>query len=221
MAEMSDDDDSSDIEIYVDLLHEIDADDDDEEVESESIFEDSSFYNPVSSSQESDAQTSQTQYSADYEEFLNSWCFNYDESTGRFRDPSIVEPGWCVEENIFKRNDFTGIPGPKNIPLEIKNPGEFWNLFIPNDLLESIVEFTNEYASTWKNTKEVDFFDPLTPMPNKFRKQPWWLAEWKPITLSELKKFIACLYVIGIVRLPNLNLYWSDAHKYFHLTNIR
>jgi len=33
--------------------------------------------------------------------------------------------------------------------------------------------------------------------------------EWKPVTVSEIKKFLGLIFVTGIVRKPKLELYWS------------
>ena len=71
-----------------------------------------------------------------------------------------------------------------------------------DDLLEQIVNETNLYAR------------------QKLADSPALLAKFKPVTLTEIKAFIAINIIMGMVRLPSVNSYWSS-DEYFGNVGIK
>ena len=61
-----------------------------------------------------------------------------------------------------------------------------------DDLLNQIVTETNRYAR------------------QKLADSPARLAKFQPVTLAEIKAFIAINIIMGMNRLPSLNSYWSS-----------
>ena len=68
----------------------------------------------------------------------------------------------------------------------------FFSAFVGDDLLEQIVNETNLYAR------------------QKFADSPARLAKFQPVTLGEIKAFIGINIIMGMVRQPSLNSYWSS-----------
>ena len=78
-----------------------------------------------------------------------------------------------------------------NLVLDNPNQLDFFLAFVGDDLLDFMVEETNRYAH-----------QKLSAFPDR-------LANFRAVTCAELKAFIAINIIMGIVRLPNLALYWS------------
>jgi len=78
-----------------------------------------------------------------------------------------------------------------------KSPVDFFQLLIPDDLLQVVVEETNRFAQQYIDTTELSRFS---------RVRAW---EKKPHNLAELKKFLAIVIVMGFVVLPQIEDAWS------------
>ncbi|XP_014677366.1 PREDICTED: piggyBac transposable element-derived protein 4-like [Priapulus caudatus] len=75
------------------------------------------------------------------------------------------------------------------------NAMSFFSLFITLELLQSLVYQTNLYAA--QQLKDVV----LKPFSR--------LRFWKPTTVPEMKKFLGLLILMGIVRKPQMEMFWS------------
>ena len=73
---------------------------------------------------------------------------------------------------------------------------DFFQLLIPDDLLQVVVKETNRFAQQYIDT-ELSRFS---------RVRAW---EKKPHNLAELKKFYAIVIVMGFVVLPQIEDAWS------------
>lgn len=71
-----------------------------------------------------------------------------------------------------------------------------YSLFVTEDLLETMVIETN------RNAQQV--IAKLGKPKSKSR-----LSLWKPVTLSEMRKFLGIVLYMGLVRYPNIEAYWS------------
>ena len=69
---------------------------------------------------------------------------------------------------------------------------DFFNLFLSDELIDLMVVETNKYAE-----QEIDRRRPL-------RRNSRY-KHWKPVDAVEIKKFIATLFLMGIVRLPTID----------------
>ena len=111
---------------------------------------------------------------------------------------------------------FTANPGPINgaAALDSDQPVDFLELFLTDELLQNIADSTNLYAEQCMQT----VFDSV-PLPNARIKA------WKAVTVQELKSFLGLLFLTGIMRKPELEMYWSTdeimATPYFNKTMSR
>ena len=90
-------------------------------------------------------------------------------------------------------------PGPKvSLRKQDPRPLDFFKLFIPVTLVQHIVTETNRYAKAFLDRKKE------TLRPNsRFRK-------WKDTTENEMWAFFGVIIAMSIVRVPNIQDYWSD-----------
>lgn len=92
---------------------------------------------------------------------------------------------------------FFETPGPKHRIPSNSELIDYFNLFFTATFLSTIVLETNRYAANFLNS-QVN----LKP---KSR-----VRAWKPITLLELKAFIAVILEMGITRRPSIYSYWEQ-----------
>ncbi|KAK8376085.1 hypothetical protein O3P69_008660 [Scylla paramamosain] len=87
-------------------------------------------------------------------------------------------------------NSVTGKPEPVHM----------YELFITDDILDTIVSETNIYAQQKINA---------TPLTRRSR-----LCAWKPTTRNEIKKFLGIILYMGINGMPEISSYWSKNKLY-------
>lgn len=98
----------------------------------------------------------------------------------------------------------------------------YWNLIFTDELINTVVEETNDYADRWRNATDEDIFDRNNPAPNKFRPVPQWLnEEWEETNYEEILLFFAIHYIMAYVKLPRLRCYWETKYHLFNIPNIR
>lgn len=119
-------------------------------------------------------------------------------------DDDNIESDWeDVNENnppdITHNFDFQEIPGLKHVPPTAVKPIDFFNLFFTTRLLEMFVKETNRYAESYLRSKG----DTLSPR-SRFRK-------WLPVTVTEIRVFIATIFNMGLVDKPTIKSYWSKS----------
>lgn len=76
-------------------------------------------------------------------------------------------------------------PGPRNIPARAKSELDFFLLLMDLDLLETFVVNSNAYAKS----KSFE---------SRFN-----------LTLADLLKFIGCILMMGLIKVPQARWYWS------------
>ena len=90
---------------------------------------------------------------------------------------------------------FTGNAGIKaNISSDTK-PSDIYNLFLTDELLEVIVAKTNRYASQFLATHNVKPHSRATA--------------WRETDVEEIRKLIGLVFLMGVVRKPTVDSYWS------------
>ena len=105
-------------------------------------------------------------------------------------DPGELQ--WTHQLSDLSFPDFVSATG---INFQFPNdpqPVDFFLAFVGDDLFNKIVTETNLYAR-----------QTLAGSPER-------LAKFQPVTLAEMKAFIAVNIIMGIARLPSLALYWSS-----------
>ncbi|XP_030018120.1 piggyBac transposable element-derived protein 4-like isoform X2 [Sphaeramia orbicularis] len=93
---------------------------------------------------------------------------------------------------------FTQSPGPINAAaaLDSELPADFAELYISDELVQNIVNQTNLYANQCIQAQT------LTSPHSR-------IHAWKPVTVSEMKTFLGLFFLTGIIRKPELEMYWS------------
>lgn len=104
-------------------------------------------------------------------------------------------------EQILHAFDFQELPGSKHVPENLTKPVDFFNLFFTEVLLRLFVTETNRYANQTITAKRD------ASSPNSF------LRKWVPVTLLEIKMFIATVMNMGLIRKPSIKSYWSTSRS--------
>ena len=107
---------------------------------------------------------------------------------------------WKDQPNVVKKINFTGVPGLK-VDMARKKPIDFFNLFVTDELINTMISETNRYAN-----QEIDKHRPL--------KRSSRLKDWKPINADDMRNFLGILLHMGCVKLPSFGHYWSTNELY-------
>ena len=99
---------------------------------------------------------------------------------------------WTNQDNIPYIHSFSGTPG---IKANLSSILDIFQAFVPNDMIDLIVDETNRYAAS-KPSKR----DPL-----KRRHD----IEWKDVSSAEVKVVFGLCKLMGVVQKPVIKLYWS------------
>ena len=83
---------------------------------------------------------------------------------------------------------------------EDPSPLDVFSAFVDETILRKIKHQTNKYARSC--IQEQQSKGPLPP------KSMW--STWKPVTLADMKNFLAICIHMGIVKKPTINDYWSS-----------
>ena len=76
---------------------------------------------------------------------------------------------------------------------------DFFQLFLSDETIDKIVEYTNEYA--WLKIVDKPYYAKSD-------------GSWEEVTHDDIKKFIAFLIYAGLVPVTKYTLYWSTASLY-------
>ncbi|XP_045778765.1 uncharacterized protein LOC123876503 [Maniola jurtina] len=89
-----------------------------------------------------------------------------------------------------------------NIPpnIQLNEPLDYYKLFVNKELIEKMVVETNKYAAEYISSHDI--------------KPKSRVKKWVPTTFEEMEKFMGVLMVMGITKLPQVNLYWSKKKCY-------
>ncbi|XP_040203738.1 piggyBac transposable element-derived protein 4-like [Rana temporaria] len=72
---------------------------------------------------------------------------------------------------------------------------DFFNLFFPNEFLQTIIDQTNLFASQY-----------IQNNPNSYYARPF---EWRPLTMEEMRLFLGLTLNMGLSKKNELHSYWS------------
>lgn len=97
------------------------------------------------------------------------------------------------QENSVRFSEDTG---PQSSLTNESKPIDYFNLFIDSSLLTIMVCETNKYA------------EELIKSPDVTRGSR--MKQWKPVTLLEMKAFVAVLLEMGITKRPTMFSYWAE-----------
>lgn len=90
------------------------------------------------------------------------------------------------------------------LPIDIRRktkPAEFLDLFLNNDVLQSIAQYTNSQAHA--------YFKSHPPNYKKSHRSSWY-----DLTSAEVKAYISIMLHMGIISAPTYSLYWTKDPKF-------
>ena len=103
---------------------------------------------------------------------------------------------------------FMGLPGQLHMNTITRQPEDFFEALFDENMWEQIVQNTNEYAAKKRRSLGEDAF--LSMHHENYTKHKR-TNYWKPVTVAELKIFIAHLIIMGILRKSEMEKYWSKS----------
>ena len=121
-----------------------------------------------------------------------------------------VELGWSWIVQSDADNEFTmpftAAGGQLLMDSCHRKPEQFFDALFDANMWEHIADQTNSYAHKKRRQQGADAFQQMQDANYKPRSR---LNDWKDVTASELKIFVAHLFIMGIVKKPSLEKYWS------------
>lgn len=110
------------------------------------------------------------------------------------RRPQLVDPAGSSWDEVLENEDpgyqhnfnYAEQDGPKHCPSPGSEPIAYFNLFLSTSLICTFVTETNRYA---RNV----LLKTVVPPNSRLR-------EWKAITVSEMKAFIAIVFNMGLIK---------------------
>ncbi|GFN95291.1 PiggyBac transposase uribo1 [Plakobranchus ocellatus] len=97
--------------------------------------------------------------------------------------------------------NFTGQPGIK-VDTDDFSPVDYFQLFLDDDLLNHLVTQTNLYAEQYTANNELPQFPRA--------------REWTNTDKNEMKRFLALVFLTGIVKMPLITHYWKKSILYLY-----
>jgi hypothetical protein len=109
-----------------------------------------------------------------------------------------IQTGWSTEDGDGPMiAPFTG-DSKLNVDLPAQaTPLDFFNLFFEPDMWDMMVQQTNNYAE-----EKIRNLTPNLKPHSRIKK-------WEPVTVPQMKMFVAISLSFGLTRKPDLDLYWS------------
>ena len=112
--------------------------------------------------------------------------------------PGDLENGWKKVDSPPVTAPFTG-NSKLNVEMDKSEPIDFFELFINDDFIKILVEQTNLYAQKCYETDNLSAY-------SRGKK-------WRPVTLAEMKVFIALVISMGLCYKNDVQDYWAPFHK--------
>jgi len=88
------------------------------------------------------------------------------------------------------------------IEIDYENPFSIYKIFLSDDIIDQMVLETNKF---------YEHSEAQAPSSVSSRKHK---QKWTPVTRDEMFKFLGILLIMGIVKLPEMRLYWSKDPMY-------
>lgn len=116
-------------------------------------------------------------------------------------EPSFI---WKDDTFVPAKFAFTGDPGINpdvisTLPDEA-TPLDYFSIFMNDEVIDIIVRETNKYAK--------QYIDSATLLPHSR------VHKWYPTTAPEMKLFLGIALMMGLVRKPRIEFYWTETDLY-------
>ena len=121
--------------------------------------------------------------------------------------PMAQDLEWSRCDSHFEKDDNISVPEFTEVEgVTVRVPDnptvlDFLNLYLTDELFQLMVDETNRYAD--------QYFDDHPESADSTS-----LQEWEPVSLREMKTFIALVILMGIVHKPTIPMYWSTDTLY-------
>ena len=115
--------------------------------------------------------------------------------------PDSEENGAALSFDFQQECEDVSLPRTKRTPID------FFEAFFEDRMWEVIVDETNRYARERKLSLGPDAFVQSTH--DSYRPHAR-LNQWRDTTVSELKLWMAHVILMGLVRKPNIEMYWTS-----------
>ena len=102
---------------------------------------------------------------------------------------------WTNQDNIPYIYSFSGTPGINANLSSNSSILDIFQSFIPNDMIDLIVDETNRYAASKPSKRN--------PLKRRYD------IEWKDVSSAEVKVVFELCILMGVVQKPVIKLYWS------------
>lgn len=99
------------------------------------------------------------------------------------------------QPSVIPFTEFEGMKPPYSNLLKEAGPDQYYDLLVPEEILEMIAEQTNLFASQNITARQT--------------KPGSRSHSWKPTNKTEIKQFLGLVLFMGVVKLPKLAYYWS------------
>ncbi|XP_065681354.1 piggyBac transposable element-derived protein 4-like [Hydra vulgaris] len=119
-------------------------------------------------------------------------------------------------DQLFDSTRENEIKKKKEITIEVVEEGHW--VEEDNPMLK-INQQGIELISTWERVKIDNTADPIIPFfeledfidknPNKASNE--YVGNWEPVTVLEIKKYLALVLLMGIIYKPDIHMYWSTS----------
>ena len=117
-------------------------------------------------------------------------------STSHISQLETVSDPWVKEESSAFCFNYERIPGPTNASFDSNSSIlDFFARFFTEEVWTFLVTETNRYADN------IRIVSPSS-------------RAWSPVSVQEMKVFVGILILIGILKLPRLEMYWSKQHPH-------
>lgn len=87
-----------------------------------------------------------------------------------------------------------------NVPPTAKTPTDYYELFVTEEIINKMVEETNNYARKYQSENQTKSISRV--------------KAWIPTDKEEIKRFLGVLMVMGLLKVPHFNDYWSKKGIY-------
>ena len=118
----------------------------------------------------------------------------------------IPDYNWTDISRDKRRFDFQENPGVNIHPDDPISPLEFLKTIITDELVESIVNFTNKYAEIVVNDPDIQA--------RVAGKHCSVYHLWKNTNKDEMWLYFAVCLIMGIVQKPEYPMYWTKQHTF-------
>ncbi|CAB3237883.1 unnamed protein product [Arctia plantaginis] len=123
------------------------------------------------------------------ENFVTANITQNDRISSKWSRPKRRQP------SVIPFIEFEGMKPPYSNLLKEAGPDQYYDLLVPEEILEMIAEQTNLFASQNITARQT--------------KPGSRSHSWKPTNKTEIKQFLGLVLFMGVVKLPKLAYYWS------------